>query len=222
MKIAITFLTCGRAEYTARTLESLCHHNPDLKDNSILIHGDDFSAEGRSTNCLMAEQAGFQSILLPKKQQGVAKMTAQLFEIAANQGADSILNLQNDWESSRAIPFGEITDILSSRQDIYCVRLYGAWKSHTGRCGIHHGGREPRQVVEWSSNGVPAGYEVGDIHWGHPPSVTRIREAMRLTQGMDTESQSRSLSGKLTALTARTIDNVFWHIGRERTPGFHA
>lgn len=219
MKIALTLLTCDRTAYTRRTLETLAAHN-DLS-RFELIHGDDasYEAEGRA----LANAAGFRTAVQNRKKRlGVARMTELLFEAALGVGAGLILNLQNDWESVRPIPVDEILCILEERRDVYCVRLYGQWKSTTGRCGIHHGGREPRRVVEWRPLQGHEGYEIGDIHWGHPPAVTRVTQALQLVRGARAESVSRARSGAIKDLTVRTSQNVFMHIGRERTQGFVA
>ena len=221
MKIAITLLTCGRVDYTKTTLDTLVAQNPNLVNDFILLHGDDVSTPSeRLASIDIAEAAGFQSVYVPKAQIGVSGMTEALFVEAAARGADAVLNLQNDWLSLRPIPVDEILEVLEDEQ-VYCVRMYGAYKSSHGRCGIHHGGRKPLAVVEWMRHQVP-GYEVGEIHWGHPPAVTRIKEALKLTAGAKSESDSRMRSGKLTRLTARVINNVFNHIGAERTEGFKA
>jgi hypothetical protein len=222
LKIAITLLSCGRTDYTLKTIETLIEKNPSLRDDYILLHGEDRSPlEESRANIAAARAAGFETVLQPSLQYGVAKMTELLFVAAAKRGADLVLNLQNDWISMRPIPKSEIIGILSD-ESIYTVRLYGAYKSATGRCGIHHGGREPRQVVEWKPHSTLQGVEVGDIHWGHPPAVTRITDAVNLTRFAPSESVSRKRSGEITRLTARFTENVMSHIGRERTPGFRA
>lgn len=216
MRIALTFLTCDRVDYTRRTLYTLAEHNN--LSHFVLLHGDDASTD--DAGGALARAHGFQTVAQTRgKRRGVAAMTAALFAAAEAAGADAVLNLQNDWESARAIPVGEI-EVFLADPEVYCVRLYGAMKSLTGRCGIHHGGREPRKVVEWRP--YAPGWEVGDIHWGHPPAVTRIRQAIGLTKNAPTERISRVRSGKITALTVRPVENVFLHIGRERTPGFTA
>lgn len=216
MRIAITFLTCDRVDYTKRTLETLAEHN-DLS-GFVLLHGDDASTD--DTGGDLARALGFQTVVRNRRARvGVARMTADLFEQAMAHGAELVLNLQNDWECWRPIPLTDIGEIFED-QRVYCLRLYGAMKSRTGRCGLHHGGREPRMVVDWAP--YRPGYEVGDIHWGHPPAVTRIDHAVRLTHRATSESESRKRSGRITDLTVRVIDNVFSHIGRERTAGFVA
>jgi hypothetical protein len=216
VKIAITFLTCDRVEYTRRTLETLAAHN-DLSQ-FILLHGDDASTDDAGGK--LARSIGFMTIAQSRsKRAGVCKMTADLFAAAKSYGADFVINLQNDWESWRPIPVGDFETIFADPQ-VYCLRLYGAMKSVSGRCGLHHGGREPRKLVEWRE--LSPGYQIGDIHWGHPPAVTRIGHAIKLTRGAIRESVSRKRSGQLTDLTVRVVENVFGHIGRERTPGFVA
>lgn len=225
MRIALTFLTCDRADYSKRTLETLAWHNDLTK--FVLIHGDDASKDDSGGE--LARSMGFRTMVQTRgTRRGVSKMTELLFQAALAEGATHVLNLQNDWESARPIPIEHFRAIFAD-ENVYCLRLYGAMKSLTGRCGIHHGGREPRLVVEWKphefqyAGGALRGeYQAGDIHWGHPPAVTRITDAVWLTKGVLRESQSRKRSGRITRLTVRPIVNVFNHIGRERTPGFMA
>lgn len=222
MKIAITLLTCGRADYTARTVDTLLQHNPDLATRAVLLHGDDHGPAAQANkNFAIAREAGFATILSPEKQLGVARMTEELFRVAAERRVDAVLNLQNDWISERPIPWDDLDQLLS-HPNIYNVRLYGEFKSWSGRCGIHHGGRSPREVVSWTPDSALPAYEVGDIHWGHPPAVTRIADAVALTKDAKSESESRRRSGDIRLLTARTIQNVMRHIGTERTPRFRA
>lgn len=199
------------------TLSTLAQHN-DLSQ-FILLHGDDCSED--RTGPLAAEALGFKTVVQSSgERQGVARMTEALFKEAKIAGAEAVLNLQNDWKSLRTIPVVELEDILRDPA-VYCVRMYGFWKSESGRCGQHHAGRTPRELVEWKPYRIN-GYEVGDIHWGHPPAVTRITEACALTKGAEAESVSRWRSGKLKKLTVRPLNNFVNHIGRERTPRFHS
>lgn len=221
MKIAVTLLTCGRADLTERTCGSFEAFNG--RDNSFrLLHADDMDTiDSRAANARIAKRFGFETIIQAKQRRGVARMTELLFQEAAARGCDAVLNLQNDWLSLRPVPYGQIVGILSDPA-YYNVRLYGHMKSQTGRCGIHHGGREPRVPVEWRPHPMLEGYETGEIHWGHPPSVTLMEQALWLTKGAVSESVSRKRSGEITLQTARVVQNVMNHIGRERTKGFKA
>lgn len=221
MKIAITLLTCGRVDYTRRTLATLCLHNPGLRDEFVLLHGDDrASLADAEANTAAARAAGFETVLAPSLRYGVARMTELLFLEAQRRGADAVLNLQNDWESRRPLPRAEIEQLLAG--DAYAVRLYGAMKGPGSPSGIHHGGRTPRQVAEWTPHATLPGVELADIHWGHPPAVTRIEQAIALTRAAPSEAASRRRSGEITQLTARFTDNVMSHIGEHRTTGFRA
>lgn len=213
-KIAITFLTCDRTEFTLKTLQTLKQFN-DLS-KFILIHADDSSLD--STGSDFARLLGFKTIQHQcHLRRGVAAMTELLFKKAAQEGADLILNLQNDWQCMRQLSLDDVDEIFDDKS-VYCMRLYGRLKSHHGRCGIHHGGRQPLKIVEWAK--YKDGYEIGDIHWGHPPSITRVDHALKLVSGASCESESRARSGKITDMTVRVVDNVFNHIGTERTKGF--
>lgn len=220
MRFAILFLTCDRLAYTRETLGSLLTYNPPESLEGVeLLHADDASTEHEVVE--LAAAAGFNTIFQSRKRLGVAYMTERLIEAAAVLEVDAVLNLQNDWECVRPIPWRDIERLLET-PFVYCVRLYGAWKSRTGRCGQHHAGHASRELVQWSPVVDHPQYELGSIHWGHPPAVTLTRVAHALTRGAPTESESRRRSGDLDMLTARTVDNVFFHIGRERTEGFRA
>lgn len=217
VRIAICLLTCDRTEYTQRTLQTLAAQNE--LGRFILLHGDDASQDQAGPD--LARAMGFETVVQSRKRRrGVAAMTADLIAAAQRVGAKFVLNLQNDWESKRPVPLSDAAAIFADPQ-VYCLRMYGAFKSAHGRAGIHHGGREPLKVVRWAPH-VMAGYEVGDIHWGHPPAITRIGHAVKLTAGARCERETRQRSGRITDLTVRVIDNVFSHIGRERTPDFAA
>jgi len=201
-------------------LGSLIAYNPAATLEGVeLLHADDASTDPEVVE--IANVAGFNTIFQSTKRRGVAYMTERLIEAAALLGADAVLNLQNDWECVRPIPWADIERLLGN-PFVYCVRLYGAWKSRTGRCGQRHAGHAARELVQWSPVVDTPQYELGSIHWGHPPAVTKIAEAVELTRNAATESESRRRSGRLDLLTARTVDNVFFHIGRERTEDFRA
>lgn len=216
MRIAITFLTCDRFDYTQITLRSLVQHN-DLS-KFILLHGDDASTDQRGNE--LAKDCGFTPrVMNTGRRRGVARMTADLFNAAQKAGATHILNLQNDWCTVRPLPMEDIDRIFADPK-VYCMRLYGAMKSATGRCGIHHGGRDPRKVVDWRPYLLP-GYQIGDIHWGHPPAITITKFGLALTQGADREGESCRRSGRIMDyFTVRPVENIVNHIGRERTPEF--
>lgn len=212
--IALCFLTCDRTDYTIKTLDTLTEFN-DLSQ-FILLHGDDGSIDPVGPR--YARQKGFETVVQTKRV-GVSRATERLIAEAARRNAEIVINLQNDWTCHRAIPVTDLETIFDD-SDVYCVRLYGQFKSWKGRCGIHHGGREPRRVVQWEPY-LP-GYEIGEIHWGHPPAATRTDFAVQLTKGATGESDSRMRSGKLKEKTVRVVENVFRHFGVERTPGFQA
>jgi hypothetical protein len=209
--IALCFLTCDRTDYTIKTLDTLTEFN-DLSQ-FILLHGDDGSTDPVGPR--YAREKGFETVVQTKRI-GVSRATERLIAEAARCNADVVINLQNDWSCHRAIPLADLKTIFED--DVYCVRLYGEFKSWTGRCGQHHAGREPRQLVNWKP--YRPGYEIGEIHWGHPPAATRTDFAVQLTKGAASERDSRLRSGVLTKKTVRVVENVFRHFGRERTPGF--
>ena len=217
MKVAITLLTCGRAGYTRRTLESLSKYN-DL-DRFILLHGNDTAEEGDADNIYLAYEYGFAPAVLPDKRCGNASMVHRLFGEAKKGGADMVLLLENDWESLKPIDW-DIIEALHSDDRIYCARLYGRYKDEAQEMRVHpaHAGKND-WFPTWES--WRNGWEVGDIHWAHPPSITKIDRALFVATGVRRGHESMVKSGKLTELTVRpTGGNIMSHIGVEKTPDF--
>ncbi len=62
--------------------------------------------------------------------------------------------------------------------------------------------------------------QLGDIHWGAPPCVVRTDKLLWLHEGTRSDKSSMTKSGQIQEKTVRVVDNVFWHIGYERTPRF--
>jgi len=220
VKVAIALLTCGRADYTRQTLESLAKFN-DL-ERFTLIHGDDYSKDGRQENEELADAYGFETRLpADVKKRGNAAMTHLLFKEAEKAGADLVLYLQNDWESQEPIDM-EVVQRFYDDDRLYCMRLFGKYKAQGEhqKCLRRHVGKDSLWPA-WEPWSGAYGWEMGDIHWGHPPSITRMKEAMFLTEGVNGGSESSRKSGQLSRLTIRPIDgNIMSHIGKEKTVGF--
>jgi hypothetical protein len=210
-KVAICLLTCGREHYTARTLHTLAQHN-DLS-KFLLLHGND--VVGVEENSALASRYGFETVLAPKIRQGCSQMVSQLFIKASIKGAEWVLHLENDWESDSAIPVDVIPQMDESH---YCARLYGVFKGRGALpCHTTHFGRA-KQPVAWEP--WIGGWEVGSVHWGFPPAITRMREARFLTCNIQREQDAMHRSGVIGGLTVRPVTNVMSHIGEERTPVF--
>lgn len=214
MKIALCLLTCDRPELTARTVKSMQEHLP--LEMFELFHGDDCSVSAR--NETIALEAGFRTVVKTNSRAGVSAMWRSLIERARKRKVDAVLMMENDWEWVRTLRFEEICDILED-PEVYYIRFFGVNKERGGRpCGSTHaakGFKDPN----WRP--YRAGWEIGDIHWGYPPNVTRLPEAVLLSKGTS-ESQCRTFSGHLSKLCVRPLENYVFHIGEDRTKGFRA
>lgn len=202
--IAVALLTCDRFEYTARTLRSFAALNEPSR--FTLLHADDASTDARVP--ALATAHGFRTVAQATRRRGWLAMRLALFEAAARE-ADWILFLENDVEWVRAFPWA-LFDYVRRQSNIYCLRLYGRFKDAAGldRCLEFHK-RGPRlQPVKWKRlKHAPEPTEVGLIHWGAQPSVTRAAALLDLHRyGMESAD-----------LTARVAANVTVHIGVERT-----
>src|SRR5690349_12362359 len=205
MKLAVCLLTADRADYTAETVASYieCAHRPEF----ILLHADDGSES--VDNFDIAEDAGFETIYSSSARCGPLMACLHMWNYAIQAGATHILHLENDWEFCRG---------LILRDDVECVRLYGAMKSKRGNrqaTGIHRMGT--KKLIKWHD--CEPGWQRGFAHWGGPPSITAAH-AMAVAI---TEAQTfKDISLRLNALdTLRPVDNIVWHIGEHRTPGAH-
>jgi len=202
--IAVALLTADRYAYTAATLGSFAAHN-DLS-RFQLLHADDASTDARVP--ALAADHGFRTVAQSTRRRGWLAMRLALFEAAAKQ-ADWILFLENDIEWLRPFPW-PLFDYVSRHANIYCLRLYGEFKDRHGedRCLAFHKQGSRVQPVKWKPlKSAPEPCEVGLIHWGAQPSVTRVQPLLDLHRhGME--------SGELTA---RVTQNVTAHIGLERT-----
>lgn len=225
MRIAVCLLTCDRAEYTRRTLASFRAQHPTASETFVLVHGDDGSVEG--TNKALAIEHGFETVVVHDHRQGARALRIEMVQAAATRGAEWILFLENDWEWVRPFPFALHAYLVASRPDVYMLRLYGQYKERNKRrpCLAVHVGKG-RQPVKWTRlAGAPEPAEVGNVHWGAPPAVTRLAEALKLhqpgTAGAVGSSDLREmqLSGTLSGLVARVVENVVYHFGDETTDG---
>ena len=225
MRVAVGLLTCGRVEYTRRTLESFSAQNPDARERFILLHADDASDQPTVMHGL-ASAHGFETVVSHNTRRGACALRAAVVSVAAARGAEWVLLLENDWEWARPFPWALLGYLRAVRPDVYCLRLFG---THKGRdrqwpCATVHLGRA-RRAVQWMPlAGAPEPAEVATIHWGAPPMVTRMAEARQLCTPPPTGAPASSsdlaaiqASGKLTALVARVRDNVVYHIGVEAT-----
>jgi hypothetical protein len=75
--------------------------------------------------------------------------------------------------------------------------------------------------VTWTPLSASEPAETALIHYGSPPNVTRIKESVFLHRAR-TDAQAAQASGRIRRLTARVVQNVFEHIGADRTPAFIA
>lgn len=202
--IAVALLTCDRFAYTEATLRSFSAHNDTSR--FCLLHADDASTDPRVP--ALATAHGFRTVARSTTRKGWLPMRLALFKYAARE-ADWILFLENDIEWLRAFPW-PLFEYVSRQANIYCLRLYGEFKDRHGEdraLAFHKQG--PRvQPVKWRRlKYAPEPCQVGLIHWGAQPSVTRAQPLLDLHRyGME--------SGDLTA---RVVANVTAHIGLERT-----
>ncbi|MGE0366947.1 MAG: hypothetical protein AB7Q00_14565 [Phycisphaerales bacterium] len=229
MKLAVCLITADRYDYTKLTVDSFMDHNVRHIPNLMLLHADDASSDMRVREC--ARKAGFElacGTKFGKPRRGGQRMRHDVIDFAAQRGASHVLVLENDWESVRQLPMETIEGVFTNHDYVYCMRLYGRYKeldeNGVGRraCGkTHYGKGKNTYDPKWMPlNGYSEDIEVGDIHWGAPPSVTHINAAVMLHDGTRSESDIRKKCAMMTELTARVVNNVFYHIGNDRTPGF--
>lgn len=220
MTIAICLITSNRTDCTRRTLTSLRRHLlcQDAPEPLLLLHGDDASDAEEGVFDLAAG-FGFETVHASKSRVGGHRNRRAVVGEAVHRGAKRVLMLENDWEWVRPFPWA-LYEHAFSLPDVFCLRLYGQFKERGRRpCDTRDAGT--RQAVDWTPlTGAPEPAEVGQIHWAAPPSVADASVVMRVLQDTDKPGQARRLSSVLGSRTVRPVNNVVYHIGAERTPGF--
>src|ERR1043165_7960935 len=124
MSVAVCLQTCERFDYTARTIQTFLAMNHD-RSRFDLIHGDDGSTDQRIV--ALAEASGFDTVMRSASPIGPIPFRAKLMDAARARGASWVLMLENDIESLRPFPWA-LFDFLQARPDVYCLRLFGAYK----------------------------------------------------------------------------------------------
>lgn len=209
--IHVCLLSCDRYEYTLRTASSFIEHNPE---GFALWHCDDASEDSRIRQA--AQGFGFQSLVYTHSRVGVTEMVRRTAAELQARGAEWMLLLENDWETVRPFPWAVFED--ARERGAWALRLYGRYKARDGQRPVrnYHQGRS-KADPGWQAFD---GYELGDIHWGNPPSASRVSDVVWLHDGVSSERDAIRKSGKLTAPVARVTENVVYHIGEKHTPGF--
>lgn len=230
MKLAVMLITSNRSELTERTLKTFWEHLPkhsDLPFDVTFVHGDDASAD--PTNSMYAAAHGFKTIHetpVHRRLGAHAMRRAMILQTIKKADPTHIMVLENDWESVRSVPWAAIKAAFE-RDDVYAFRLYHEHKQEdrTRPTGPEHAGRKhlgkEACAANWKKIELAGEQcEIGDIHFGAPPCVFRVEELVKLHTGTKSDSEAMRLSGKIKAKTVRVTENVVWHIGTLRTPGF--
>ena len=223
-QIAVCLITCDRPELTARTLETFTRHNTGV--DFMKLQADD--ASKTAENIKLGKKHGFE--LAVSKPAGAERMgnhdtRRRIILAARKRGAKYVLILENDWISVRPVPLEAAAEVFQNPA-IYAFRLFGVNKelSPDGlpcrRSTPVHRGKDNKCPGWKPLVGFSEPLEVGDIHWGTPPTITRIGEVVWLHEGTRKESEIRTKCGEIDMLTARVVDNVVWHIGYKRTDNF--
>lgn len=203
MTIAVCLLSCGREDYTRRTVESFNAFND--RSDLIRLHADD--ASPTPENRRIAAAGGFDTIYATQIRQGQAAALWALLREAERRRAEWVLWLENDWLFSGAVPWDAL------RYGAECVRLYGDWKSPTNRAGKFLMGT--KDVIRWQPIGD--GLERGEAHWAGPPSITRTHVLAGLSEHAG-GLKAVSLAGPID--TIRLTTAIVEHIGEVQTPDF--
>lgn len=219
--IGVALLTCDRLEYTRRTIATFTEHNAAaLAAGALkLWHCDDASTDPKVRKA--AAVAGFAPLIYTEERVGVTEMIRRTARKLEHAGVEWMLLLENDWESARPVPleaFGEAV----RHYDAWSMRLYGAFKERDNArpAGTRHrgrGGADPKWHV---CGGSSEPFEVGHIHWGNPPAISRVDLVAWLHKKARREKDAIAKSGEIKNPVARVLENVVYHIGFERTGGF--
>jgi hypothetical protein len=227
MKLATIFITSGREDKSEQTLTSFAKYNgwgAHAPYDTIWLHGDDASETRRNKE--LANSFGYKTVVSTseKKRLGAHAMRRKMIDEALDRGATHIFILENDWESVREMPWTAIRMAFELEdQAVWAMRLYHTQKQRDGTrpTGAVHAGRNNADPGWRPLQLAHTACEIGDIHFGAPPCVFEAHQLRWLHDRTVSESASMRKSGQIVMKTVRVVENVFWHIGYERTPGFH-
>lgn len=217
--IDVVLLSCDRREYTLRTMSSFLTHNHRSPEPFNLWHCDDASSDPKIRAA--AKKSGFRELVYTDERVGVTEMVRRAARKLAHAGAEWMLLLENDWETVRPFP-SAVFEAIQARGDVWALRLYGEYKERGEKlpAGTRHRGRGGADPLWDAFSAGGETYEIGDIHWGNPPSVARVELVAWLHKKARRERDAIVQSGLITQHVARVRENVVFHIGFDRTPGF--
>lgn len=227
-RLAVCLITCDRVDYTRETVTTFADMNRGNEwDRFDLLHFDDASTDTRTVQ--VANAAGFLQSWVNPRRLGVTATIRRAAQTAQSLGHTHVLILENDWTSARPFPW-ELYEYFLAVPVAYTLRLTGQYKewdaeTNKGRrpFGVNHAGRGEKPVSWCPLMDAPEPAEMGAIHFGNPPAVTRIETLLWLLNGPTSEKEVRFKCGSLEVgndYTIRPAFNVFYHIGAHRTPNF--
>ncbi len=113
----ITILTWNRRKITCSTLKSLLHFNGDNMGDILFI--DNGSIDG---TVKYFEKKGYE-VISNKTNEGIFRASTKAWLVGVERGYDYILNLQNDFPCTGAIPFDILEIYMDNNLDVGFIRL---------------------------------------------------------------------------------------------------
>ncbi len=214
MKLAVALLTCDRYDYTVRTVESLLEHNDVAKWN--LLYADDASTDPRIRPYV--ESKGFEPLVLNDTRLGCSPTTeALMVAIAERHPGIRVLYLQNDFESVRPLPEGDIRKQLEDDDTAFAQLTYRKPRNRYNRRLAFYWPDEEAWKFGDTSRGEHVYTQVGG-GLGYHPFVACIDVLVHSTAGVLTEKGFRRSTITLGKKIVRYTRPVMRHIGRHSTP----
>jgi hypothetical protein len=223
--LAVALTTCGRFDATRRALEAFTEHNRAEIESGrlVLLHADDASGDDKILD--LAMRHGFETVAVHNVRKGAQEARRAVVGEAAKRGIAYTLLLENDWVMVRPLPW-DLIEFFAARSDCYTLRLYGEKREREGDgwpVSNNHAGLGGRDAGWKPVAGAPEQAEIGSIHMGTAPCVTRTDLLLRMLTESKSASDMMRASGRIDKLTMRCVENAGWHIGHGpefRTPGF--
>jgi len=224
MKIAICLLTCDRYAYTKRTIDSLLLRNQFQLSYFDFYYGDDASENPKVRQ--LADDAGFKCMFVNKKREGCSQSTAKLLNAVAATGKYGyIIYVQNDFECIRPIPVHAIHRSFLLNHNVGAIRLYGDYKTvkpyQADPIGTRWLGVPDKPEFKWKrlrGNIYGEELESARCHVGLPPFVIRGELIPKVFKQPKRTKDINMEWAKTNKSVGRFIDNVFNHIGFNKTP----
>lgn len=212
MTLAITILTGGRPNLLRKTLTTLVHQQPELREapSVALVNGGDQASIDVVTQAAWIDRVEVTGECLPIGR-AVTQLMAMLPAVAS-----LVLHMEDDW---RCVAGGWLhrAKALAREAGIGQVRLRANHSSvPTQRVSRYH--MVTKTVIKWRKRCTPSGgrFEQGRAHFTFNPSICPV-QVWRSMGALDSEQHAARQFFRMNYEVAQLLPGVFLHEGHHNS-----